>query len=207
MPRYCEECDQRANYGLVNQRPTHCNIHKLTGMIDVKHRKCIHGRQKCWDCSPLELLQHVCRKRIRDFFRGYSDPEKLLGTSNYQIIYDHIKLQMTPNMTCLNYGNRRFQWSLDHIISIMFNNPTNEEIEQRFHYSNLQPMFGNSKKQNMVRLEDIQTLANHWDTLTPQLQNQVYQIRNRSDTLLYDALSKREKKQKIKLILKSKPNL
>jgi len=192
------------NFNFKGLKAEYCIECKTENMIDVHNKKCIHNKQFCWDCCPLELLKRICRLRIRQIFPKHPNPEEVLGTINYQIVYNHIKSQMTKEMTYLNYGNGSKQWSLDHIIPIMFDNPTDEETIQRLHYSNLQPMFGNSKKHNSMRLEDIYTLANHWDTLTPELQIQVHHIRHNDDKLLYGILPVEEKKQKFKLILKSK---
>jgi len=202
VSKKCKECNNQPSYGIQGQLPTHCVIHKSPNMIDVVSKKCIHNKTRCFECTPLKLLKYYCRGRIRHFFPKHPNPEELLGTIDYQIVYDHIKSQMTNDMTCLNYGCHSNQWSLDHIIPILFDNPTDEEMIQRFHYSNLQPLFGNNQKQNIVRLEDIYVLANHWDTLTPELQVQVHHIRHNDDTLLYGILPVQEKKQKFKLILK-----
>ena len=103
-------------------------------------------------------------------------------------------------MTCLNYVNKKDQWSIDHIIPIMYNNPTETEIRERLHYSNLQPMFENGKKCNSIRLEDIQVLANNWKTLSPALQLQTHQIRHNDPIVnIYEPVTERKK---IKIILK-----
>jgi len=194
-------------YNFKGLKAKYCIDCKDDDMIDVNNKRCIHDKRRCWDCNPLDLLKYICRGRIRDIFPKHPNPEELLGTIDYQIVYNHIKSQMSNDMTCLNYGRGSDEWSLDHIIPILFDNPTDEEMKQRLHWSNLQPLFGNNQKQNTVRLEDIQTLANNWDTLTPELQIQVHHIRHNDDTLLYGILPKEEKKQKFKLVLKSKSKL
>jgi len=204
--RKCQCGLSRPTYNFKGQKAEYCIECKTENMIDVNNKRCIHNKRYCWDCDPIGLLKHACRGRIRQIFPKHTNPDELLGITDYQIVYNHIKSQMTTDMTCLNYGKGAKQWSLDHIIPILFDNPTKEEIKQRLHYSNLQPLFGNRKKSNIVRLEDIQTLANNWDTLTPELQIQVHHIRHNDDTLLYGILPKEEKKQKIKLVLKSKLN-
>jgi len=217
-PRFCAKCktDNMVNvknkrcqcgnhnpiYNLKGLKPEYCSECKLTDMVNVVSKRCIHNKFYCWDCCPLELLKYNCRLRIREIFPKHPNPDELLGTIDYQIVYNHIKSQMTKDMNGQNYGKGTKQWSLDHIIPILFDNPTTEEMIQRLHYSNLQPLFGNRKKSNIVRLEDIYVLASHWDLLTPELQIQVHHIRHNDDTLLYGILPTQEKKQKMKLILK-----
>lgn len=43
-----------------------------------------------------------------------------------------------------NYG----EWEIDHIVPIMYNNPTLTEVEQRLHWTNTQPMW---KEENMSK--------------------------------------------------------
>jgi len=205
--RKCQCKKSQPIYNFKGLKADFCSECKSENMINVISRRCIHNKIWCWDCNPIDLLQNACRNRIRYFFPKHTNPDELLGTTDYQIVYNHIKSQITNDMTCLNYGNGSKQWSLDHIIPILFDNPTIEEMKQRLHYSNLQPLFGNRQKKNTIRVEDIQTLANNWDTLTPELQIQVHHIRHNDDTLLYGILPKEEKKQKFKLILKNKPKL
>jgi hypothetical protein len=43
-----------------------------------------------------------------------------------------------PLMTWDNYGN---VWHIDHITPIKYNNPTLEEVVERLHWSNTQPLY------------------------------------------------------------------
>jgi len=178
-------------YNNIGLKAKYCGDCKSDGMVDVRHKKCIHNKRECWSCNPIDLLQHVCRSRIREFFFKEKDPDSYLGAS-YDVIYQHIKSQLTPDMTYDNYGKGSDQWSIDHIIPILYNNPTEAEIKARFHYSNLQPIFFNSQKKNSLRQEDIDVLVNKWDILTNELQYQISGIET-----VY-------KPQKIKLQLKIK---
>ena len=50
----------------------------------------------------------------------------------------------------MNWDNYGTDWHIDHIIPIKYQNPTIEEIEERLHYTNTQPMWAieNIKKGN-----------------------------------------------------------
>lgn len=47
-----------------------------------------------------------------------------------------------------NYG----EWEIDHIIPVKYGNPTLEEVKNRLHYTNTQPMWRNEniRKSNKV---------------------------------------------------------
>ena len=49
----------------------------------------------------------------------------------------YLTTRLGEGMTWENYGK---VWHIDHIIPIMYNNPTEEEVKQRLHFSNTQPM-------------------------------------------------------------------
>jgi len=195
MPRKCKIHGTQASFNLEGLPPRFCSQCKLTDMIDVKNKRCIHNKQKCWECSPLELLKHTQRARIREYFPKHPNPDELLGTDDYQIVYDYIKPKLTSDMTCLNYGNGSDQWCLDHILPIMYNNPTLQQIKNRCHYTNIQPIFNNRLKYNTLRQEDIEHLVKHYNSLSIQLQNDLTLIDN-----FYIPVE--QPKQKIKAILK-----
>lgn len=54
-----------------------------------------------------------------------------------QVLKEWIEIQFKEGMTWENYG----EWHIDHIIPLKYNNPTLEEIIERLHYENLQPMW------------------------------------------------------------------
>jgi hypothetical protein len=45
-------------------------------------------------------------------------------------------------MTWANYGKGEGQWEIDHIIPLQYNNPSLEQVIQRCHWTNLQPLWG-----------------------------------------------------------------
>jgi len=209
--RFCAKCKTEDMVDVVHKRchcrksqPTfnykglkakYCVECKTDDMIDVGNKKCIHKKQYCWDCYPLELLKHSQRMRIRHFFPKHPNPDELLGTDDYQIVYNHIKSQLTDDMTYENYGKGSDQWSLDHILPIMYNDPNVQQIKNRLHYTNIQPTFNNNSKHNTLRQEDIEHLVKHYNSLSNELKNDLTLIDN-----FYAPVE--EPKKKMKLILK-----
>jgi hypothetical protein len=50
---------------------------------------------------------------------------------------EHIEKQFTDGMTWENHG----EWHIDHIIPLQYNNPTIEEVIERLHWTNTQPLW------------------------------------------------------------------
>jgi hypothetical protein len=48
----------------------------------------------------------------------------------------HIEKQFKEGMTWDNHG----EWHIDHIVPLKYNNPTIEEVIERLHYTNTQPL-------------------------------------------------------------------
>jgi len=210
-PRFCVKCKtddmidvnhkkcycgkSRPNFNFAGLKAKYCVDCKLPDMIDVGNKKCIHNKERCWVCSPLQLLKHTQRRRIRHFFPKHPNPDELLGTDNYQKVYDYIKPKITDDMTCLNYGRGNDQWCFDHTLPILYNNPTPQQIKNRLHYTNIQPIFNNRLKSNTLRQEDIEHLVKHYNELSFELKDDLTLIDN-----FYAPVD--EPKKKIKLILK-----
>jgi 5-methylcytosine-specific restriction endonuclease McrA len=56
----------------------------------------------------------------------------------------HISEQFEQGMSWDNYGD----WEIDHIVPIKYKNPTIEEVAERLHYTNTQPMW---KSENLAK--------------------------------------------------------
>ena len=101
---------------------------------------CLHEKRKnnCKDCNPVGHIKEIIKNRIRheNIKIKTKDLEKWIGCSFQKYIY-HITSQLKDGMNWENYG----QWEIDHIIPINYNNPTEEEKNQRFHYTNCQPLW------------------------------------------------------------------
>jgi hypothetical protein len=49
----------------------------------------------------------------------------------------HIEKQFTEGMTWDNHG----EWHIDHIVPLKYENPSIEEVMERLHYTNTQPLW------------------------------------------------------------------
>ena len=56
---------------------------------------------------------------------------------NIETFKKHIEQQFTKGMSWENYG----EWHIDHKIPLKYNKPSLEEVVQRLHYTNTQPMW------------------------------------------------------------------
>jgi len=117
--------------------------------------KCIHDKykQQCNICNPLSYLAHLVRGRIRDALQR----NKELSSQKYlccdiETFKIHIENKFEENMSWSNHG----LWELDHYVPIKFRrikgiDPTLEEVIDRLHYENVQPLWkkDNLKKRNL----------------------------------------------------------
>ena len=64
----CQEpdCKIKASFNVEGETPLYCRTHKLKGMIDVKNKKCEHGKRKtqCKECGGSACCEHGKRKSI-----------------------------------------------------------------------------------------------------------------------------------------------
>ena len=56
---------------------------------------------------------------------------------NIETFKKHVEQQFTEGMSWENYG----EWHIDHKIPLKYNKPSLEEVVQRLHYTNTQPMW------------------------------------------------------------------
>lgn len=61
---------------------------------------------------------------------------KLLGC-DMETFRAHIQSKFTEGMSWDNYP----EWQFDHITPLLYDNPTQAEMERRMHYTNIQPMW------------------------------------------------------------------
>ena len=61
----CLSCDKKATLNLPNNPPKYCKDHKTIGMVNVTHKKCIHGKRKqvCIICDSSGFCKH--KREIR----------------------------------------------------------------------------------------------------------------------------------------------
>ena len=56
---------------------------------------------------------------------------------NIETFKKHIEQQFTEDMSWENYG----EWHINHKMPLKYNKPSLEEVAQRLHYTNTQPMW------------------------------------------------------------------
>ena len=79
-----------------------------------------------------------CWVRTRPCLYGLEKQQRneYLGC-NIEKFKKHIEQQFTEGMPSENYG----EWHIDHKIPLKYNKPSLEEVDQRLHYTNTQPMW------------------------------------------------------------------
>jgi hypothetical protein len=101
---------------------------------------CIHKKQKtqCRECDICGYIRSVTKNRIYKALNGNKENHTIeyLGCT-IKVFKEHIEKQFTEGMTWENHG----EWHIDHIIPIKYENPTLEEVIQRLHWKNTQPLW------------------------------------------------------------------
>ena len=102
---------------------------------------CEHGRLRfsCKICDPAGHLAHISRSRIRSALKNNKEfsSKEYIGCS-IETFKQHIESQFKPDMSWDNHGSL---WHIDHKIPLKYNNPTIEEVIERLHYTNTQPLY------------------------------------------------------------------
>ncbi len=146
----CKECGGGAlcEHGKIRSRCKECKGGSLCehGRIRCTCKECggasicEHGREKskCNECDPIGYLRSIVSNRIRHALREDKSQKSIeyLGCS-IQEFKEHIESQFQEGMTWDNYG----EWHIDHIVPIMYETPTMEEVVERLHYLNTQPLW------------------------------------------------------------------
>lgn len=94
--------------------------------------------------NPINLLKNSLRHRTTSVitykkFQRNTDRHSFLGIS-YELLIIHIERQFQKGMTWENHGRGPGKWQIDHIIPLASAN-TLEEVYERCHYTNLQPLW------------------------------------------------------------------
>lgn len=148
----CKDCN---GTGICehNRRKTRCKDCK--GNSICNHNKL---RSRCVDCGGSEICLHKCRKSqckicdpdghligiVRKRVHSALKRSKTLRSIEYlgcsiQYFRAHITSLLKEGMSWDNYG----EWEIDHVIPLLYNDPSIEEIIPRLHWSNTQPMWKN----------------------------------------------------------------
>ena len=100
---------------------------------------CEHNKIKssCPTCDPLGHLAKVVRDRVYIALKNDKEmSSKEYLECNIETFKQHIEQQFTEGMSWENCG----EWHIDHKIPLKYNRPSLEEVVQRLHYTNTQPM-------------------------------------------------------------------
>jgi len=103
--------------------------------------------------DPLFRLRSNLRTRLRVAIKNnqkMGSAVRDLGCSIVELKV-YLESKFTEGMSWSNYGNRKNQWSIDHIIAITkFDLSTRAELLKAVHYTNLQPLWqhDNVRKSN-----------------------------------------------------------
>jgi hypothetical protein len=95
-------------------------------------------KSQCKTCDPPGHLRSIVSNRVRTALKGGKSKHSIeyLGC-NIDEFKDHIGAQFKPGMTWDNHG----EWHIDHIVPIKYENPSIEEVMERLHFTNTQPLW------------------------------------------------------------------
>ncbi len=95
-------------------------------------------RSKCKECNFIGYLTNLVRSRICNALKCEKSMLSIeyLGCS-IEEYKQHLENQFTPEMNWENYG---VYWHVDHYTPLLYKNPTIEQVIDRLHWTNTQPM-------------------------------------------------------------------
>lgn len=84
-------------------------------------------------------MRGIVSCRIRKALGGDKNEKivEYLGCT-IQEFKDHIESKFKPDMNWENYGTL---WHIDHVVPIKYANPTVEDVIERLHWTNTQPLY------------------------------------------------------------------
>ena len=120
-----------------------CRKRMKTAYASCEHKK---YKKYCSICSPQTYIAHLSRVRMNGALKSKKTKSSIeyVGCNKEQLM-KHIESQFKPGMTWDNFGKK---WEIDHIIPLKYNNPTLEQVIQRLHYKNTQPLW---KTENRIK--------------------------------------------------------
>ncbi len=109
-----------------------------------KRHHCEHGTEKrrCKICDPQGHLKYTVSLRVHTALKANKSKKSIeyLGC-DIETFKKHIESQFTDGMTWDKHGSGEGCFHIDHIIPIKYGNPTIEEVMERLHWSNTQPLW------------------------------------------------------------------
>lgn len=135
----CKECDGASicSHGKVRTKCVACE-----GGYTCLHKK---RKDQCLVCSPELYLAKIVRERVRQSMKTNKSKRSIeyLGCT-IECFKVHIEKQFKDGMSWDNFGD----WQIDHITPLMYNKPTIEQVAERLHWTNTQPLWA---KENMSK--------------------------------------------------------
>ena len=131
--RYKSKCkDCGAGYCEHGRDKSYC---KDCGTGYCEHGK---GKRKCKDCDLISYTSCMVGNTVRKALKCEKSKRSVeyLGCSIDEF-KEHIEKKFQEGMTWDNHG----EWHIDHFIPLKYENPTIEEVIERLHYTNTQPLW------------------------------------------------------------------
>jgi hypothetical protein len=139
--KHCNECILLHSEYLNKNRCEHGCLNKSACVKCQGGSTCEHKKKKteCKDCNFTGYLYQKARKRIKHALKKSKSKKSIeyLGC-DIATFKEHLEKKFVDGMNWENYGK---VWHIDHIIPINYKNPTLEEVIERLHYLNTQPLW------------------------------------------------------------------
>ena len=139
--KHCNECNLLHSEYLNKNRCEHGCLNKSACVKCKGGSICEHEKKKseCKDCNFNGYLYEKARKRIKHALKNSKSKKSIeyLGC-DITTFREHLEKKFVDGMNWENYGKI---WHIDHIIPIGYKNPTLEEVIERLHYLNTQPLW------------------------------------------------------------------
>jgi hypothetical protein len=155
--------DKISEYNKIYKENNKTIISEYNKNYNLQNRETIQKRQnknqqnrRLKDVS-FKLAQN-CRNKIRKYLCGDLKTFKLIGCS-VEFLKDWLIFNFNEKMTLENYGS---YWHMDHVIPCsLFDLNNNEEINNCFKWTNIQPLEGklNIIKNNNINKDEV---ISHW---------------------------------------------
>ena len=139
-PEYKLKCKE---YNRIKYQNNKEHITEINNKYREEHKDECRERQRNWkkqkrqNDEQFRILGNM-RSRICDVLRGCKSKttKEYLGCTSEEF-RKHIEEQFRDGMTWENYG----EWHIDHITPLKYGEPTFEEVVERLHYKNTQPLW------------------------------------------------------------------
>lgn len=131
-------------------------VKKANHLYKVNNRnKCTEYERNKRKNDPVYRFRCCVRNLIRKYTkeRGYMGNKttyEILGC-DFNYFLDFIKNQFTEGMTLENYGKKKENWNIDHIIPISMAK-TDADLERLNHYTNLRPLWASENYKKSKKL-------------------------------------------------------